>query len=345
MVNREISVGIIGAGAVVRERHLPALAAQDGVRLAWVCDPVAETRERIAAMHGGSVRTTSDPDSLLAGTDAVLVATPPAAHARHAVEALEAGCHVLCEKPLAVEPEECQRIVEAARRSGKVATVAFNLRYHPAARALRSAYRSGELGGAVAVRSCSMGPHRSADGSWLGDGEGGGDVLWEVGSHHVDMWRFVLGSDLAEATGEVRGHVAVVSARTADDTPVSATIGWGAGPKNELELIGDRARAVAGFYSADPVAVTHADRTGSEPRERLRSAARSMRAVPSMARAALGSGAFQATYAAEWSAFLDAVRGVAENPCPVEEGLAACAGVRILRAGCGLADAPSGALR
>jgi predicted dehydrogenase len=295
-------------------------------------------------MYGGDVRTASEPDSLLAGTDAVLVATPPAGHAVRAVEALEAGCHVLCEKPLALEPEECQRVVEAARQSDRVATVAFNLRHHPAAGALRSAYRSGELGRAVAVRSCSVSPHRSAGSAWLGDGAAGGDVLWEVGSHHVDLWRFLLGSDLVEATGQVRGDVAVVSARTADGTPVSATIGWGAGPKNELELIGDRARAVGGFFGADPVAVTRADRTGSEPRERLRSAARSVRAVPSIARAAFAGGAFQATYAAEWSAFLDAARGLADNPCPVEEGLAASAGVRILRAGCGLADEKAGAV-
>jgi predicted dehydrogenase len=278
----------------------------------------------------------------MAGTDAVLVATPPTGHAHCAVQALEAGCHVLCEKPLALEPEECQRIVEAARRSDRVATVAFNLRHHPAARALRTAYRSGDLGRALAVRSCSVSPHRSG-GAWLGNGAAGGDVLWEAGSHHVDLWRFVLGSDVVEATGHVRDQVVTVSARTADNTPVSATIGWGAGPQNELELIGERARAVAGFYGADPVAVTPTDRTGSEPRERLRSAGRSVRAVPSMARAAFGSGAFQATYVAEWSAFLDAVRGLSDNPCPVEEGLAASAGVRILRAGCGLADESAGA--
>ena len=343
-MNRQLSVGIIGAGTVVRERHLPALAAQDGVRLAWVCDPVPGAAERVAGMYGDDVRTATEPDSLLAGTDAVLVATPPAAHAPRAVEALEAGCHVLCEKPLALEPEECQRVVEAAREFDRVATVAFNLRHHPAARALRSAYRSGELGRAVALRTCSVAPHRSADSAWLGNGAAGGDVLWEVGSHHVDLWRFVLGSDLVEASGQVRDEVAVVSARTADDTPVSATIGWGAGPKNELELIGDRARAVAGFFGADPVAVTRGDRTGSEPRERLRSAVRSVRAVPSLARAAFNDGAFQATYVVEWSAFLDAARGVSDNPCPVEEGLAACAGVRVLRAGCGLADEKAGAL-
>ena len=341
--DRELSVGIIGAGAVVRERHLPALAAQDGVRLAWVCDPARGAAERIAAMYGGRVSTVSEPDAVLAGTDAVLVATPPAAHADRVVEALAAGCHVLCEKPLALEPEECERVVEAARQSDSVATVAFNLRHHPAAGALRSAYRAGELGRALAIRSCSIAPHRSAESAWLGDGAAGGDVLWEAGSHHVDLWRFVLGSDLVEATGQVRDDVAVISARMADGTPVSATIAWGAAPKNELELIGDRGRAVAGFFGADPVAMTRADRTGSEPRERLRSAARTLRAVPSMGRAALAGGAFQATYAAEWSAFLDAVRGLSDNPCPVEEGLAASAGVRILRAGCGLADEKAGA--
>jgi predicted dehydrogenase len=342
-VNRKLSVGIIGAGGVVRERHLPALAAQDGVRVAWVCDPVSEAAERVAAICKGDVRTASAPDSRLAATDIVLVATPPAAHADQIVRALDAGCHVLCEKPLALDPGDCQRVVETAREVDRVASVAFNLRHHTAAAALRSAYRAGDLGRAVAVRTCTVAPERSGGGAWLGDGAAGGDVLWEVGSHHVDLWRFLLDSDVVEATGQVRDQVAVISARMADGTPVSATIGWGAGPKNEIEVIGDRARGVADLFAADPMAVTRVGRTGSELGERLRATARSARALPSLARAAFRGGAFQATYSTEWSAFLDAVRGVADNPCPVEDGLAACEGVRLLRAGCGLVDETAGA--
>lgn len=338
----EFSVGIIGAGAVVRERHLPALAAVPGVRVAWISDPLPEARERGAMLHGRDVPTADEPGDLLSGTDAVLVATPPAAHADRAVEALEAGCHVLCEKPLALDPDECRRVGEAAQESGRVATVAFNLRHHPAAQALRAAVRDGRLGRPVAVRSCSSSPGRFGTTGWVGEGAEGGDVLWEAGSHHADLWRFVLGAEIVEATGRASTDVAVLNALTDDGTPISATIAWAAGPQNELEVLGERARGRAAFYGADPITVTGSGSTGTEPGERLRSAARTLRAAPGMVRAARGGGAFQATYVAEWNAFLGAARGLRANPCPVEDGLAAAQVVRMLRAACGLAE-PSAA--
>jgi predicted dehydrogenase len=172
----------------------------------------------------------------------------------------------------------------------------------------------------------------------VGDGAAGGDVLWEAGSHHADLWRFVLGEEIVETTGQASSDVAVLSARTAEGTPISATILWGGGPQNELEVLGGRARARATFYGADPIAVTPAESTGAEPGERLRSAARTLRAAPGMVTAARNGGAFQATYALEWAAFLDAARGLRPNPCPVEDGLAAAEVVRMLRAGCGLRD-------
>lgn len=333
-MSSEFSVGIIGAGAVVRERHLPALAGLRGVRLAWISDPLPEARDRVAALHGGGVPTSDDPAELLAGTDAVLVATPPAAHAARAVQALEAGCHVLCEKPLALDADACRQVAAAAQEAGRTVTVAFNLRHHPAAVALRAAVADGSLGRAVAVRSCSSSPGRQGTTGWVGDRALGGDVLWEVGSHHADLWRFVLGEEIVEATGHASPDVAVISARTDAGTPISATILWGAGPQNELEVLGERARGRAGFYGADPIVVTPTEATGAEPPERLRSAARMLRAAPGMVRTARGGGAFQATYAAEWAAFLDAARGLAPNPCPVQDGLAAAQVVRMLQEAC-----------
>ncbi len=275
---------------------------------------------------------------MLAGTDIVLVATPPAAHAARTVEALEAGCHVLCEKPLALDPGDCRRVVDAAREAGRVASVAFNLRHHPAAQALRAAIRGGRLGRPVAVRSCSISQGRQGTTGWVGDGTAGGDALWEVGSHHADLWRFLLGAEIVEATGSLAGDVAVLTARTSDDVLISSAIGWGAGPQNDIEVLGDGARARASFIGADPLTLIGAGVTGTEPGERLRRGARAVRATPWMVGVARRGGAFQATYAAEWAAFLDAVRGQRGNPCPVEDGLAAAEVVRMLRSACGLSD-------
>ena len=121
------------------------------------------------------------------------------------------------------------RIVAAAERAGRLATVAFNLRHHPAAIALRAAVQSGALGRVVAVRSCSSSPGRSGTTAWVGEGAAGGDVLWEVGSHHADLWRYVLGQEVADATGRASSEVATLTAITDDGVPISATMAWGTG--------------------------------------------------------------------------------------------------------------------
>jgi predicted dehydrogenase len=101
------------------------------VEVAAACDPVVERARRVAPF------ATADPEAAIERADAVLVATPPSATPRLAIRALEMGRDVFCEKPIAENPEEGARLVEAVRRTKRKLQVGFFLRHHPAVRRMR----------------------------------------------------------------------------------------------------------------------------------------------------------------------------------------------------------------
>lgn len=133
-----VPIGVIGGGLVAQAVHLPLLQRLDAhFRLAALAEPDAGARERLAARHGiGAAH--ADHHALLAagGVDAVLVCSPDATHARVVCDALDAGLHVLVEKPLCLTPEDGVRIVEARDRAGTVVEVGYMKRFDPAVEAL-----------------------------------------------------------------------------------------------------------------------------------------------------------------------------------------------------------------
>jgi predicted dehydrogenase len=133
-----VPVGVIGAGLVAQAVHLPLLQRHaERFRLTSLAEPDAEVRRVIASRHAiGS--TYSDHRALLEsdGVEAVLVCSPNPTHAQIVVDALEAGVHVLVEKPLCVTPDEGEWIVAARDRARRVVQVGYMKRFDPAVEAL-----------------------------------------------------------------------------------------------------------------------------------------------------------------------------------------------------------------
>ena len=132
-----LRVGVVGAGFVAQVVHLPHLRDAGGrFRVVAVAEPDAGVREAVAAHYG--VRAFASHEELLAeaACDAVLVCSPNATHADVVVAALEAGRHVLVEKPLCLSLEDADRIVAARDRAGLVVQVAYMKRFDPAYEAL-----------------------------------------------------------------------------------------------------------------------------------------------------------------------------------------------------------------
>jgi predicted dehydrogenase/nucleoside-diphosphate-sugar epimerase len=154
-------VGLVGAGAIA-EHHVAALRGVAGAELVGVTD-LDEGRARAFAERMGTRSFPSLAALREAGADVIHVLTPPESHARVAVAALELGCHVLVEKPLATRVEDCERIRAVAERTGLVASVDHSLLFDPQiVRALDIA-RSGKLGRIVSVdilRGSAYPPYR-----------------------------------------------------------------------------------------------------------------------------------------------------------------------------------------
>jgi predicted dehydrogenase len=195
-----LAVGIVGCGAVAAH-HVPALRAARGARLAAAFDLDAAAAAATGAPVTGSL------EELLEMADLVAVCTPPDRHADVAVAALEAGCGVLVEKPLAMTLEDADRIVAAA--GGQLAATGFQLRCH------RKVPRRA----------------REISGVWSGPFQASGRLagpLLDRAVHHVDLWRALLGDEVAEAR----------AVETADGIRLEARMAGGARPHLDLPSSG-----------------------------------------------------------------------------------------------------------
>src|SRR5688572_18338825 len=140
--------GLIGGGHI-SEYHAAALR-RAGVELVGVCD-VDPSRAKAAAEKFGCAAFTSPAELAAAGANVLHVLTPPHTHATLALDALDLGCHALVEKPLAVEPEDCDRIERKAAEKGLQVCVNHSLLYDPQVRKALDVVRAGKLGKVVSV--------------------------------------------------------------------------------------------------------------------------------------------------------------------------------------------------
>src|SRR5689334_17596256 len=125
-----LRVGVLGAGPIAQAAHFESCTKARNADLSAICDVVEDLRRRMAVVHGVE-KTYADYDQMLADPDidAVIIATADAFHVPASIRALEAGKHVLCEKPLGLTVEEAEELKEAVSRSGKVFQVGHMKRF------------------------------------------------------------------------------------------------------------------------------------------------------------------------------------------------------------------------
>ena len=185
-----VGFGVIGAG-LFGENHALVYSRLPGVELVAVCDQNEARAREVAERYGARTHYT-DYAQLLAEPDieAVSIATPDFAHAEIALAAAQAGKHILCEKPLATTVEEAQAIVDAAARAGVKLMVDFHNRVNPPFVAARDSVRNGAIGtpayGYARLSNTTFVPLEML--SWADRSS----ALWFLGSHAVDIMRFIL---------------------------------------------------------------------------------------------------------------------------------------------------------
>ena len=181
--------GVIGAG-VIAPLHLQAIAALDDVELAGIS---ALDREAAAALarEAGCASFADHRELLALEPDVVVVCTPHPSHPALTIEALEAGAHVLVEKPLAPEAREGDAMIEAADRTGRLLGVCFQQRFRPVIAAAHGLLAAGRLGELVRVSIVDPLYRPNAyygTAGWRGTWEGeGGGVLMNQAPHTLDL--------------------------------------------------------------------------------------------------------------------------------------------------------------
>lgn len=197
---------LIGCGAIGKFRA-EALAQTPGAKLIVVSD-VDEARARALATPAGA-RVETDWKRVLADdVDAVLISTPPPQHLEMVVASLEAGQHVLCEKPLGRYPAECKQMVLAAQRTKRHLGTGFNYRFYQAIVSAKEFIAAGHIGELDHIRSFAGHPGgKEFTHPWVHDVSiMGGGALVDNGIHIIDLTQFFLG-EVAEVKGYRSSHV------------------------------------------------------------------------------------------------------------------------------------------
>lgn len=188
----KLKFGIIGCGGIANGKHFPALAKlSDKVEIVAFCDTVIERAEKAAKEYGtADALVTENYKALLTreDIDVIHVLTPNISHSYITVDALEAGKHVMCEKPMAINYAEAKEMLDAAQRTGKKLTIGYQNRFRADSLATYDACSKGELGDIYFAKAHAI--RRKGVPTWgvfPDKSKQGGGPLIDIGTHALDL--------------------------------------------------------------------------------------------------------------------------------------------------------------
>ena len=191
-----VKIGIVGCGGIANGKHLPSLSKLKNVELVAFCDIIEERAQEAAKKYGSEKSLVSAEYRKLLDDktiDVIHVCTPNDSHAQISIDAMEAGKHVMSEKPMAKTAADAKRMVEAAQRTGKKLTVGYNNRYRPESLYLHEICSKGELGEIYYAKAHAI--RRRAVPTWgvfLDEEKQGGGPLIDIGTHALDLTLWMM---------------------------------------------------------------------------------------------------------------------------------------------------------
>ncbi len=325
-----LRLGFVGGGRATVDLHLPAIARVPQILPVALCDSDPERLKSVTARFP-EIRSFPSLEAMIehAELDAVAVCTPPHGHPAAALMVLDAGKHLFVEKPLALSPEECDRVIARAAQSTTVAVMGFNLRQHRLLRQARELIQSGALGRIQVMRSSLTTDIRLThkQPAWRDPRQMSGSAFFELGSHHFDLWRWLLGLEVeevfAQQGGESEAPTALVTARLTDGVLGSAQFAERTYPGNEIEVLGEAGRLKVSLYEFDGLEFLPLARRPGSAGTHLSRIRRAVTSLPSGIHGALRGGDYRATFVEEWRRFADSVRNGGPIAATLEDGRAA----------------------
>jgi len=191
-----IKVGIIGCGGIANGKHMPSLAKVADCEMVAFCDIIPERAEKAAKDYGvEGAKVYTDYRELLKDEtiDVVHVCTPNRSHSFITVDALEAGKHVMCEKPMAINSAEAKKMLDAAARTGKKLSIGYQSRFRPDAQYMKEEAEAGTFGEIYYAKATAI--RRRAVPTWgvfLNEYEQGGGPLIDIGTHALDLTLWMM---------------------------------------------------------------------------------------------------------------------------------------------------------
>ena len=193
---KKLRIGIIGCGGIANGKHMPSLKKLPTVELVAFCDIIEQRAIDAKAKYGtpDAVVYTDYKELLKDETiDVVHVCTPNRSHSFITVDALEAGKHVMCEKPMAINSEEAKKMLDAAARTGKKLTIGYQSRQSMGAKYLKKEAEDGTFGEIYYAKATAL--RRRAVPTWgvfLNEYEQGGGPLIDIGTHSLDLTLWIM---------------------------------------------------------------------------------------------------------------------------------------------------------
>lgn len=217
----KLRVGIIGCGMITKVRHAPEYTENGNCEIVAFYDKDEKRAEAMVREYGGTCCKSVD-ELLAMDLDAVSVCVANVMHAEITIKALNAGKHVLCEKPMAVTLEQCEAMVEAAERNGKKLMIGHNQRFARAHQEARRLIQSGAIGKVLSFETKfgHGGPEHwtQTKNTWFFDKKlAAFGALADLGIHKTDLMHYLIGEPITS----VRAILTTLDKRMPDGSLIS----------------------------------------------------------------------------------------------------------------------------
>lgn len=253
-----LKAGIVGCGGIAKA-HIDGYQ-QNGIEIVALTDLSMGAAKATAENLDNKAEVFTNAEELIDSgkVDLISICTPPVAHADVAVYALQKGVHVLCEKPLAHNLKDAEKIREATEKSNAKFMVAFRHRFLPATQKMKEFIDSGKLGKTVLFLNEFCGPAFAMEDKWFcKKGIAGGGCMLDTSAHSVDLFRYLFG-EVVEHHAVMHQHFAntdvedcaILTLKSADGTLGSLTSGFVVGGgRARVDISGQAGRLVYEYGS------------------------------------------------------------------------------------------------